>query len=51
MAEAEKVVTLGVDAVVQEGQHGLPEGFDLGNGCEDGPRPSARKPTVPSIRG
>lgn len=47
MAEAEEVVTLGVDAVVQEGQHGLPEGFDLGDGCEDGPAHQRESPLCP----
>ena len=47
MAEADEVVTLGVDAVVQEGQHGLPEGFDLGDGCEDGPAHQHESPLRP----
>ena len=47
MAEAEEVVTLGVNSVVQEGQHGLPEGFDLGDGCEDGPAHQRESPLCP----
>ena len=50
VAQLHKAVTLGIDTVVQQGQHRVPQGLDLGDGGQDRAADQSTEPPGPVLR-